>query len=384
MLPATALYTHGELSHNVCNSGQSGRSPECFMRGRRDHSRSSRLAVPSTIRAFFLAPIVRELGRHDIPIDGFLRQYGLSAAQLTSLYERVPLRHFVAMIEDLARRLDRPFLGLELGQRTSLADLGPFYAMFILARELNSALGGLARYQSTWQTNTLLDIVRGKETSACRYLIQDPAIWPRRQDAEFALAALTALVRQLTSSRWHPVAVEFEHNIAGRATVLSEFFKAPVSGNRPANLLIISKRDMEQPLRSRLDAEGDVAPILERHLRELLSPPAAETPQTCVERVGALVARRVGRAAVSIDAIAAEMNMSVRTLRRHLTLEGSSFREILRQHRRTMMESILSTDDASLGDLAGRLSYSDGAVLSRAFKTWTGMSPRRYVKSRRD
>lgn len=340
--------------------------------------------MPSTIRAFFLAPIVRELGRHDIPIDGFLRQYGLSAAQLTSLYERVPLRHFVAMIEDLARRLDRPFLGLELGQRTSLADLGPFYAMFILARELNSALGGLARYQSTWQTNTLLDIVRGKETSACRYLIQDPAIWPRRQDAEFALAALTALVRQLTSSRWHPVAVEFEHNIAGRASVLSEFFKAPVSGNRPANLLIISKRDMEQPLRSRLDAEGDVAPILERHLRELLSPPAAETPQTCVERVGALVARRVGRAAVSIDAIAAEMNMSVRTLRRHLTLEGSSFREILRQHRRTMMESILSTDDASLGDLAGRLSYSDGAVLSRAFKTWTGMSPRRYVKSRRD
>jgi AraC-like DNA-binding protein len=245
-------------------------------------------------------------------------------------------------------------------------------------------LSGLARYQSAWQTNTLLEIVRGKETSACRYLIQDPAIWPRRQDAEFALASLTALIRQLTSSRWHPVAVEFEHDIAGRATVLTQFFKAPVSGNRPANLLLISRRDMEQPLRWRLDPqESDVAPILERHLRELLGPPA-ETSHTYVARVGDLLARRVGRAAVTIDVIAAEMSMSVRSLRRHLTEEGSSFREILRTHRRTMMESILRADDARLADLAGRLNYSDGAVLSRAFKSWTGMSPRQYVKSKRD
>jgi AraC-like DNA-binding protein len=385
MLPRHALYTHGELSHNVCSFGQSGRSPEGIMRRGRNPSHATTLGVPSTIRAFFLAPLVRELGRHGIEIDGFLRQYGLSAAQLTSLYERVPLQHFVGMAEDLAHRLNRPFLGLELGQRTSLADLGPFYAMFILAHDLNAALSGLARYQSAWQTNTLLEIVRGKETSACRYLIQDPAIWPRRQDAEFALASLTAFIRQLTSSRWHPAAVEFEHDISGRATVLRQFFRAPVCGNRPANLLIISRTDMEQPLRWRVDPEGgDVAPILEQHLRELLGPPAEEAPPTYVARVGALIGRRVGRAAITIDVVAAELSMSVRSLRRHLTKEGSSFRQILRVHRRTMMESILRAGDARLADLAGRLNYSDGAVLSRAFKSWTGMSPRRYVKSRRD
>jgi AraC-like DNA-binding protein len=355
------------------------------MRRARKSSRAATLGVPSTIRAFFLAPLVRELGRHGIEIDGFLRQYNLSAAQLTSLYERVPLRHFVGIAEDMALRLNQPFLGLELGKRSSLADLGPFYAMFILARDLNSALGGLARYQSAWQTNTLLDVVRGKETSACRYLIQDPAIWPRRQDAEFALASMTAFIRQLLSSRWHPAAVEFEHDIAGRATVLSQFFRAPVSGNRPANVLHISRMDMEQPLRRRFDTdEGDVAPILERHLRELLSPPVEEAAHTYVARVGDLVARRVGRAGVTIDIVAAELNMSVRSLRRHLTKEGSSFRQILQMHRRTMMESILRADDARLADLAGRLSYSDGAVLSRAFKSWTGMSPRKYIKSQRD
>lgn len=363
---------------------RAGAAPNAPMRSRSHRSSTKTLGVPSTIRAFFFAPLVRELGRDGIEVDGFLRQYGLSAAQLTSLYERVPLRHFVAMAENLAQRLNRPFLGLELGKDASLADLGPFYAMFILARDLNGALSGLARYQSAWQTNTLLEVVRGRETSACRYLIQDPAIWPRRQDAEFMVASLTAFIRQLASSRWRPVAVEFEHDITGREKVLGQFFKAPVSGNRPANLLIISTKDMEQPLRLRLGLEeGDVAPILERHLRELFGPPA-ETSTSCAGRVGALIARRVGHVDVTIDVVAAEMSMSVRTLRRHLAAEGSSFRQIVQSHRRTMMESILRTHDARLGDLAGRLNYSDGAVLSRAFKSWTGMSPRQYIKSKRD
>jgi len=345
--------------------------------------RHSPLTTPSTIRAFFLAPMLRELRRHDIEIDGFLRQYGLSAAQLTRLYERVPLRHYVAIVEELASRLNRPFFGLESGAETSLTDVGPFFAMLILARDLYSALSSLARFQSAWQTNTLLDIVRGKDAFTCRYVIQDPAIWPRRQDAEFALAALTAYIRQLRSSPWRPMAVEFEHDITGREAVLSRYFRAPVYGNQSTNALLISKSDMEQPVRVKWDLEeSDAAPV-ERHLRELLGPPV-ETPHTCVERVSTLVATRVGRAALTIDVIAGDMNMSARNLRRRLTEEGTSFREIVRAHRKALMESVLNADDARLNDLAKRLSYSDGAVLSRAFKSWTGMSPRQYVKSRRD
>jgi hypothetical protein len=123
---------HGELSHNICNCGQRSREVGVVMQQR--VSRGSAATELSTIRAFFLTPLIRELGKSGIEIDGFLRRFGLSAAQLTSLYERVPLRHFVTIAEDLSERLDRPFLGVELGEKFNLADLGPFYAMFILAR----------------------------------------------------------------------------------------------------------------------------------------------------------------------------------------------------------------------------------------------------------
>jgi len=338
----------------------------------------------ATIRAFFLAPLVRALDSSGVPIDSFLRRYGLSAAQLASLYERVPLHQFVALAEAAAKRLDRPFLGLELGGQFTLADLGPFYALFILQRDLQAALARLSRFQSAWQTNTLLELVRGNSTSACRYCIQDPSIWPRRQDAEFALASFTTFVRDLTHKRWRPLAVEFEHDVTGRAATLSEFFNAPVHGNCAANQLIIANADLEKPLRWRFETgEQEIAPILERHLMDLLRPTDERAPESAAKRVEALVARRLGRAEVTIEAIASEMNMSVRSLRRHLAEEGKSFRQILQAHRRVAIEAVLSSNGARLSDLANRMSYSDSAVLSRAFKSWTGLSPRAYARSQK-
>jgi AraC-like DNA-binding protein len=349
---------------------------------RRDRFRRPAAAEPATIRAFFLAPLIRELETNGVDVDGFLRPYGLSKAQLTSLYERVPLRHFVAIAEHASSRLDRPFLGLELGKNFSFPDLGPFYAILILSRDVRSAVERLARYESAWQTNTTLDVIPGKDTSTCRYLIQDATIWPRRQDAELALASVTTFIRQLTSTCWRPLAVGFEHDVKGRLNSLKQFFKAPVRGNEQLNSLVISNDDLDQRLRWRFDpVEGDITPILERHLMELLGPPGGEGEQTVAVRAGNLIAKRLGRTSVAIDMVAAEMNTSVRSLRRHLTDEGTSFRQMLQEHRRAMIEAVLRSDSARLSDLANRLGYSDSAVLSRAFKAWTGVSPRAYRKS---
>jgi AraC-like DNA-binding protein len=328
--------------------------------------------------------LIRELTNSGVPIDSFLRRYGLSAVQLTSLYERVALHQFVALAEDAAARLERPFLGLELGGRFELSDLGPFYGLFILARDLQSALLRLSRFQSAWQTNTVLELVHGNATSVYRYCIQDPSIWPRRQDAEFAMGSFTTFVRELTTKHWRPLAVELEHDVTDRVDTLNTFFKAPVHGNCAANQLIIDNADLEKPLRWRFEpGEHDVAPILERHLMELLRPTEEKMPQSAARRVDALIARGLGRVDVSIESIATQLSMSVRSLRRHLTEEGTSFRQILQAHRRTAIEAILSSHGARLADLADRMSYSDSAVLSRAFKSWTGMSPRAYARSRK-
>jgi AraC-like DNA-binding protein len=334
----------------------------------------------SMIRSFLMAPLIRELASSQVPVDELLRRHGLSRTQLVHLYERVPLGQYVALLEDAALRLKRPFLGLELGGQFGIADLGPFSGSFIYAASMGSALSQLARFQSSLQTNTLVEMIPGPQRHVLRYRIQDPAIWPRRQDAEFAVAAFTTFVRDLTGARWRPLAVEFEHDIAGREQALRLFHNAPVYGNRAYNALILSNADIDRPLRWRGDAtKQDTALVVERHMRDLLG--AHEVvAQSIEERVRVLIAGKLGRTKVTIDAIAAELSMSVRSLRRHLALADTSYRQILQAHRRSAVEAILRTDGKRPSNLASRLSYSDSAVLSRAFKLWTGVSPREYAR----
>ncbi len=99
------------------------------------------------------------------------------------------------------------------------------------------------------------------------------------------------------------------------------------------------------------------------------------------ERTSAHIARTLGHAALSLETTAARFGMSSRNLRRRLADEGTSFRKLLQIQRRTKIEAVLSDGRVPLTTLAAWLSYSDGSVLSRAFKSWTGLSPVHYSKA---
>jgi AraC-like DNA-binding protein len=332
------------------------------------------------IRSFLVAPLVRELRASSVPADDLLRRHGLTALQRLSLYERISLAHYVALMEEAASLLKRPYLGQELGGGFGMTDLGPMYGSFVCATSIGAAINQLVRFQSALQTNTLLEVVRGPETCTWRYRIEDPAIWPRRQDAEFALAAFATFVRELTGSLWRPLAVEFEHPIAGRERALQAFHNAPVYGNCAYNALVLANADVDRPLCYRTNgARHDVAQIVEQHMRDLLGGEESADPSIEV-RARQLIAGRLGRTKVTIESIAAEMSMSVRSLRRHLTEAGTSYRDILQEHRQKAMEAILNVDGERLSNVASRLNYSDASALSRAFKYWTGVSPREYAK----
>lgn len=79
----------------------------------------------------------------------------------------------------------------------------------------------------------------------------------------------------------------------------------------------------------------------------------------------------------SIARVAAAASTSVRTLRRRLHDEGSSFTTLLEQARANIALSRLEGDDPPLlKDLAAQLGYADQATLSRAVRRWTGKTPR--------
>lgn len=333
----------------------------------------------ATIRALFLEPIVNELARLRAPLDDILSRHGFSKADLRSPYSRVSLRLYIELMEDAATHTGNPYFGLELGSSFRLQQLGPFYALMSNAQSVRSALDIFARFQAAWQTRTSLLITREADTTSYAYAIDDPSIWPRHQDAEFTLGAIAALIRQLGLPRWVPQKIEFEHAMDTRGTRLRDFFGSPVGGRAHFNCMIIANEDLDRPLRLGGMAETKAMAVVERHLHDLMF----ETPedgQTLSEVVTNCVVKRLGRASVDLDIIAKELSLSPRSLRRKLDEEGTSFREILQSQRLLKAENLLVSGQLQISELAAYLGYSDLAVFSRAFKIWTGLSPRDYIK----
>lgn len=76
--------------------------------------------------------------------------------------------------------------------------------------------------------------------------------------------------------------------------------------------------------------------------------------------------------------VAESMRMSARTLRRRLAEEGVVFEALAEDARRVLAEELLQTTDMRVEDIAERLGYAEPSCFSRAFKRWSGLSPRHF------
>jgi AraC-like DNA-binding protein len=333
-----------------------------------------------TIRLLFLRALFTALEDVGRRIDPLLREHGMFRSQQETPYERVSLHRYAALLECAAGKFDRPYLGLAMGSSFGLTELGPFYALLRAAGTLRGALDYLTLFQSRLQSQTLFDSSIGDETTTYSYRIQDSKIWPRIQDAEFAISSYVKLAKQLTSSKWNPVEVHFEHSIAGRQDHLTKHFHCPVLGNQIANGLILRNSDLDMPFASAIPSEDrKLRTILEWHLLDLMGPEATPS-DSFVDLTRDVITRWLGRTHVDCVSVAAELKLSERSLRRRLTEEGTSFREVLQEARQERAKTMLSKSGMSLAVAAEQLGYSDTAAFSRAFKEWTGLSPGRFLR----
>lgn len=78
------------------------------------------------------------------------------------------------------------------------------------------------------------------------------------------------------------------------------------------------------------------------------------------------------------ERVAKRLNISARTLQRRLNDWGVTFEELVDEYRRDRAFRLLMREDHSILEIAYSLGYSDPAHFTRAFKRWTGVSPRGY------
>lgn len=86
----------------------------------------------------------------------------------------------------------------------------------------------------------------------------------------------------------------------------------------------------------------------------------------------------------NIETIANKLGLSRQTLFRKLRAEGVTFEQILDEFRHKLAVQYLAERKTSVNETAYRLGFSGPAAFSRAFKRWSGHSPRTIASRKRE
>ncbi len=82
----------------------------------------------------------------------------------------------------------------------------------------------------------------------------------------------------------------------------------------------------------------------------------------------------------SIDTVAGNFNLSVRTLQRKLKAEGISYLQIVEEVRKFLAINYIQNSSSPIKEISSILGYSEPSGFVRAFKKWTAKTPFDYRK----
>jgi len=101
-----------------------------------------------------------------------------------------------------------------------------------------------------------------------------------------------------------------------------------------------------------------------------------------VDGVREMVARRLVAGRPPIWTVARGLAMSVRTLQRRLAEKGWSYSELVDDVRGVMARRRVAHPRVPFGEVASDLGFAEQASFTRAFRRWTGLTPREYRRRR--
>ena len=102
------------------------------------------------------------------------------------------------------------------------------------------------------------------------------------------------------------------------------------------------------------------------------------------EKVKAIFNNELGSELPSAQRIADHLNMSVRTLHRHLQKENTSYQQLKDEFRKEAVLTYMNRKELSINAISLLMGFQDSSAFHRSFKKWTGMSPGQYRQQLED
>lgn len=312
--------------------------------------------------------VVRDLGGRPGPL---LEAAGIDVRLLTDPTARLPLSTIGQLLEDTAATLGCPDLGLRLAERhpTEMV-MKPLDGLLSNAPTIRDAITCCIAHMEVFNSGLLMsldDKVAPPHHCVTFELIDGMLLFPQLIEQLVLLThnSFAWLSAGFARSR----TVWFSHLNLSPPIAYAKRFNAPVKFGREYNGLVLHDADMTVKV-----ANGDA----QRFAREarIIAERFPARQMSLDVRVRQLVHHMLASSdECTRQRVAGMLGLQERTLNRRLSRLGTSFEAIRDEVRRNLAFRYLVRPDLPLTEIAGRLGYSELAVLSRSCRRWFGIPP---------
>jgi AraC-like DNA-binding protein len=285
--------------------------------------------------------------------------------------QALPIARFQTLLARAVELTGEPALGLLCGLYASDASFGLMAPLTSCAPTLRRALAVVTQFQPL-----LLDGVRircaesmGVARLRCEFASCDPL---SRSFVELIVAGLVRMLRAFGCTRADIHAVCFEHSHPTYYHAYARAFSGAERFSQRMTGIEFASQALDRP---HLHREAD--------LHALMLAEAARSLERLrrTERVCALLGDRSPAEFPDMEVAARELGISVRSLRRRLAEEGTSYRQLTQAMLQEKACSMLRNPEETLHSVAHALGFSDPAAFHRAFRRWEKRTPGEYRAS---
>jgi AraC-like DNA-binding protein len=150
-----------------------------------------------------------------------------------------------------------------------------------------------------------------------------------------------------------------------------------VDFSRPMDCLHLETGLLDRPLRT---ASSALAEVLDARLRELEA--VSQDPDAFIDQVRHAALASLDARDPSMTRPLGILQISRRTLQRELERRGTSYKLLFDEARRARAATLLD-QHLTVAEVAERLGFSEPSAFFRAFRRWTGGSPKGKTPSAR-
>jgi AraC-like DNA-binding protein len=190
---------------------------------------------------------------------------------------------------------------------------------------------------------------------------------------DFAVADMADAIRRLGRSAPMPRAVRLRHRAPAEEAAYATHFGVAPSFNSPLYELEYARDLPDQPIST---FNSRLRDYFDQECKRLLSAVPAST--TMSSQVRKELIRCMDGGDSSVEGVAKRLAISSRSLQRRLTEEGTRFNDLLTDVRSEFAQRYLARGTVSASEVAYLLGFTEPPAFFKAFKRWTGMTPREF------